>query len=199
MRWLFAATWILVSLGVGQAPAAAAMQQPRGPDFAERVLELTNAERALAGVGPVALNPQLSQAAQSYSEVLASSGCFEHTCGPVPRFQDRVELAGYAGWRALAENIAAGYASPEAVVAGWMSSPGHRANMLGPEFSEMGVGLAAGGRFGAYWTQEFGSRAGAALDGLPAPSEAAMVDEATPDEPAPDAAGEMPDETAELQ
>src|SRR5215211_1132230 len=75
--------------------------------FQLRVLELTNAERVNAGLEPLALSYELTDAAQSYSEVLAVSGCFEHTCGPVPHFADRVGLAGYVGWRALAENIAA--------------------------------------------------------------------------------------------
>ena len=66
---------------------------------------------------------------------------------------------GYAGWSAVGENIAAGYATPEDVVAGWMASPGHRANILSPNFSEIGIGVSAGGgQFGTYWTQEFGAR-----------------------------------------
>ena len=127
-----------------------------------RVLELTNAERTRAGLAPLSLSPQLSQAAQRYSEVLATDTCFAHTCGPVPDMTQRDAQAGYTGWTAVGENIAAGYPSPEEVVAGWMASPGHRANILNPDYRELGVGLAAGGKYGAYWTQEFGARGGAA-------------------------------------
>jgi uncharacterized protein YkwD len=123
---------------------------------------LTNTERAKAGLGPLTLNSQLTQAAQRYSEVLASDACFAHTCGPVPDMIQRDAQAGYAGWSAVGENIAAGYPSPEDVVAGWMASPGHRANILNPDYRELGVGLASGGKYGAYWAQEFGARPGVA-------------------------------------
>ncbi|MBV9132364.1 MAG: CAP domain-containing protein [Chloroflexi bacterium] len=127
--------------------------------FALRVLELTNAERQSAGLTPLTLNSQLTDSAQTYSQVLASSGCFDHTCGPVPNFADRDGQAGYTGWSNLGENIAGGYSTPEAVVAGWMASPGHRENILSPEFTEIGIGIASGsGQFGTYWTQEFGTR-----------------------------------------
>jgi len=149
-------------LVVQTAPALAAPQYDRG--FASQVLDLTNAERSRAGLGPLALSAQLNDAAQSYSQVLAGGACFEHTCGPVPTFGDRVGQAGYNGWNALGETIASGYPTPEAVIAGWMSSPGHRANLLSPDFTEMGIGLVNGGTYGAYWTQEFGRRTGVALD-----------------------------------
>ena len=123
-----------------------------------RVLELTNAERQNAGLAPLALNPQLSDAALKYSEVLASGSCFEHSCGAVPDFADRLGQVGYTGWAAIAENIAAGYPTPDAVVAGWMASEGHRANILSPNYREIGIGMVTGGSFGTYWTQEFGSR-----------------------------------------
>lgn len=130
-----------------------------GTGFALRVLELTNAERQNAGLAPLSLNSQLADSAQSYSQVLAGSGCFDHTCGPIPSIADRDGQAGYTGWTSLGENIAGGYSTPEAVVAGWMASTGHRKNILSPEFTEIGIGVASGGgKFGTYWTQEFGAR-----------------------------------------
>jgi uncharacterized protein YkwD len=141
----------------GGAPDNAAAQ-------IERVLELTNAERARAGLPLLTLSGELSLAAQQYSAVLATDACFAHTCGPVPDMVQRDAQAGYTGWTAVGENIAAGYPSPEAVVNGWMASPGHRANILNPDYRELGVGLASGGKYGAYWTQEFGARPGAVAD-----------------------------------
>lgn len=136
----------------------AAARDERG-DYLARVVELTNAERAKAGLPYLDVNPQLADAAQSYSELLATSGCFAHTCGDVPNFADRDSQAGYDGWSALGENIAAGYPTPEAVVEGWMSSPGHRANILSPNFTEIGVGLADGNApYGTFWTEEFGAQ-----------------------------------------
>jgi uncharacterized protein YkwD len=156
MRWTLVTLLFAGLLVLQTAPALAAPQDDRG--FVSRVLDLTNAERQKAGLGPLSLSAELNNAARGYSQVLASGACFEHTCGPVPRFEDRVGQAGYSGWNALGENIAAGYPTPEAVVNGWMSSPGHRANILSPTFTEIGIGMASGGAYGAYWTQEFGRR-----------------------------------------
>jgi uncharacterized protein YkwD len=78
---------------------------------------------------------------------------------------------GYTGWSALGENIAGGYPTADAVVAGWMASPGHRANILSPRFTEMGVGrVTAAGTYGTYWAQEFGGRPGASFSFARLPS-----------------------------
>jgi len=139
--------------------APAALAAPEIDQAITRVLELTNFERQKVGAPPLALSTELSSAAQSYSVVLATTGCFEHTCGPVPDIAERMRQAGYQGWTAIAENIAAGYPTPDAVVAGWMASPSHRENLLSQRYAEIGIGLATGGgRYGTYWTQDFGAR-----------------------------------------
>jgi uncharacterized protein YkwD len=165
-----------------------------------RALELTNIERQKNGLAPLALNPQLYEAAQAYSVVLATSGCFAHDCGPVPDMADRLRNAGYTGWTGIAENIAAGYPTPEAVVQGWMSSPGHRANLLNPRYTEIGIGLAAGGgRYGTYWTQNFGTRPFASARAPSLPPEPAVPEpeiEIAPIEPEPEMA---PDEFVEVE
>lgn len=126
----------------------------------QSVINLTNDERQKAGRPPLTSHPSLMQAAQSYAEVLASGDCFDHTCGPVPDLRDRVEQAGYTSWIALGENIAAGAKTPEAVMNVWMNSAGHRDNILNPNYKEIGVGVASGGRYGMYWVQVFGARSG---------------------------------------
>jgi uncharacterized protein YkwD len=167
------------------APVAAAPLDDAS--YTSRVLDLTNAERQKAGLAPLALNGQLNDVARGYSEVLATSGCFEHTCGPVPQFQDRAGQAGYTGWNALGENIAAGYPTADAVVAGWMASADHRANILSPQFTEMGIGLVnGGGKFGTYWAQEFGARPGAVLSFLQVPLPLAPTPQADDQPAAPD-------------
>jgi uncharacterized protein YkwD len=167
-------------LGLSSLPVAAAAADHTG-DVA-RVLELTNAQRLTAGLAPLTLSAQLNDAAQTYSGVLAAGTCFEHTCGAVPNFADRLGRAGYTGWADIAENIAAGYPTPEAVVAGWMNSPGHRANILSPKFSEIGVGVASGRTYGTYWTQEFGTRPGVTPDDSAAAPQAATTAPAPGDE-----------------
>ena len=148
---------------------------PRGvveaaTDPVSRVVELTNIERQKAGLAPLTPQANLTQAASGYAGVLASGSCFAHTCGPVPDFSERATQAGYTNWTALAENIAAGQRTPEAVVQAWMESPGHRANILNPRYTEIGVGLATGGRMAMYWAQSFGARRGVAASPPPVPA-----------------------------
>ncbi|HEX2035276.1 MAG TPA: CAP domain-containing protein [Chloroflexota bacterium] len=122
-----------------------------------RVVELTNIHREHAGLAPLAINPSLGQVAQGYAEVLAAGDCFAHTCGPEPELTRRVERAGYLEWGVLGENLAGGQETPEEVVSRWMDSPGHRANILNPQFTEIGAGLAYGGPYQRNWTQVFGT------------------------------------------
>ena len=71
---------------------------------------------------------------------------------------DRAERAGYE-WRTVGENIAAGQQTAEQVVAEWLESPRHCANLMDPDFTEMGVGYAFGPKSpkGVYWAQVFGA------------------------------------------
>jgi uncharacterized protein YkwD len=157
-RAFLSSALIAVGLLAANVPGIASADGDRDAHVA-RVLELTNVERQKVGAPPLLVSAELNVAAQSYSDVLARTGCFEHTCGPVPDMAARIGQSGYRGWTALAENIAWGYPSPEAVIAGWMGSAGHRQNMLNPRYREIGVGLAVtGNQNGTYWTQDFGAR-----------------------------------------
>lgn len=168
-RWWLAGILALTLIGPAGAaraadePAAALSESaPAGSAVAAlspaaaQVLELVNAERQRAGLSPLAVHPQLAQAAQAYSELMATTTCFSHNCPPEPDLLRRIELAGSASWAGVGENIAAGQRTAEEVMAGWMASPGHRANILEPRYAALGVGLAADGRGWLYWTQEFG-------------------------------------------
>ncbi|MYV48115.1 CAP domain-containing protein [Streptomyces sp. SID2888] len=119
----------------------------------KRVVELVNAERGKAGCSPLKLNATLSKAAQAHSEDMAAHRNMSHTGSDGSSPGDRITRAGYT-WSSYGENVAYGYATPEQVMAGWMSSPGHKANILNCGFKEIGVGLA---QPGSYWTQDFGT------------------------------------------
>ncbi|MBX9398236.1 CAP domain-containing protein [Streptomyces sp. TRM72054] len=119
----------------------------------QRVVTLVNSERGKAGCAPVKLNAQLTKAAQDHSADMASRRTMSHTGSDGSNPGDRITKAGYA-WRTYGENVAYGYSSPEQVMAGWMSSPGHKRNILNCAFKEIGVGLAQPGN---YWTQDFGT------------------------------------------
>ncbi|MFF8900268.1 CAP domain-containing protein [Streptomyces lydicus] len=120
---------------------------------AARILELVNNERAKAGCSPLALNAKLTKAAQDHSEDMAAHRNMSHTGSDGSDPGARIKRAGY-NWSAYGENVAYGYSSPESVMKGWMSSPGHKRNILDCSFKEIGVGLA---QPGDYWTQDFGT------------------------------------------
>lgn len=121
--------------------------------YAEQVLSLVNAERAKAGVGALVLDPALCRAAAARAQEI--TGTFSHTR---PDGTDCFTILGQFGisYRAVGENIAAGQRTPEAVMASWMNSSGHRANILSASYRKLGVGCVQTGEgFGIYWTQLF--------------------------------------------
>ncbi|MEU1462661.1 CAP domain-containing protein [Streptomyces sp. NPDC005727] len=118
-----------------------------------RILELVNAERGKAGCSPLTLNATLTKAAQEHSQDMAAHQNMSHTGSDGSSPGDRITGAGYT-WSSYGENVAYGYSTAEQVMAGWMSSPGHRANILNCSFKEIGVGLA---QPNSYWTQDFGT------------------------------------------
>lgn len=119
------------------------------------VVALTNAERARAGLRPLAADAPLATAAQAHCADMVARDFYAHTSPDGGRPWDRAAAAG-SRRSTIGENIACGQRSPAEVVDGWMNSPGHRANILKPEFTHIGVGFAGGGRAGTYWAQLFG-------------------------------------------
>lgn len=129
----------------------------------ERVLKHVNLQRAMNGAGPLTLNARLSDAAQKHAEDMARRDFVDHRSPDGRALQDRMASAGYP-WRVIAENLAAGLSSPEGSVQSWMTSPGHRDNMLNRDFLEAGVGYAVPSgegkrpRYSHYWVVVFGAR-----------------------------------------
>ena len=116
-------------------------------------------DRSLVATHRLIWNEALAVAALEHSEEMARLGSFSHTDRSGGGVGDRARHQGYA-WRVVGENIAAGLGSPAQVVAGWLSSPGHRVNIMAPAFAEMGAGYVMDpqSELGIYWTQAFGKR-----------------------------------------
>lgn len=139
-------------------------------DFQVQMLQLVNAHRASGGncrtrgsFAPSAAlqwHGALDQAAAAHSQDMATQNYFAHDSldGRTPA--QRAEAAGY-DWRTIGENIAAGYPTVQAVVAGWMASDGHCANVLNPAFSDIGVACVPGtpgSTYDTYWTMDLGAQ-----------------------------------------
>jgi len=119
------------------------------------VLERVNAERSARGLGPLTYDERLVLAAQRHSDDQALRGQMSHTGGDGSTLVVRIDRVGYS-WSRLGENVAFGFPDAASVVDAWMSSPGHRANILSAN-TQFGLGLALGADGRSYWTQVFGS------------------------------------------
>ena len=151
---------------------AAAHSSPAEVDGArleDIVLCLVNRERTSRGLRSLRANRRLDRAARAHSRNMVAQRFFSHDSLGGASVLDRVKRRGYRSSRRLrvGENIAwgsGGYATPAEVVAGWMHSAGHRANILHRDFREIGVGVAIGaprpvdGQPAATYTTDFGTR-----------------------------------------
>ncbi|HTA35755.1 MAG TPA: CAP domain-containing protein [Solirubrobacteraceae bacterium] len=132
---------------------------------------LVNRERTSRGLNALRADTDLQHAAQTHSAEMAAGDYFDHIAPTGSTPLSRMRAAGYIfsthiGY-AIGENIAWAtlwLATPKAIVAGWMASPGHRANILDRSFRETGVGVSphpiasmAHGQSGAIYTQDFGA------------------------------------------
>ena len=130
-------------------------------EFDHRILELVNNERANVGLDPLSLDEQLDQAANLHNDEMVRADMLSHQLPGEAELGARVSATGY-DWTRVGENIAAGQTTPEEVIEGWMNSPGHRENILNPEFTHIGIGYEnapddnnALDDFDVYWTQVF--------------------------------------------
>ena len=112
------------------------------------ILRLTNVERQANGLGTLSACPRLATAALAHTNRMLEGQFFAHNDpGTGSAVVDRIRATGYldgaGAWR-VAENIAMGYESAAATMTGWMNSPGHRANILTPDLTHLGVGVSIG-------------------------------------------------------
>lgn len=142
--------------------------QPVNAIFEQRLVELVNIQRQLAGVPPLKFTPALTEAARYHAKDMSADNYFNHdtydrTGGSlkfVCAWNQRIQTF-YTGGNYLGENIAGGADSPEDAMAMWMGSQGHRENILNANYWEFGGGFyVGGGVYGQYWVQDFGKRPG---------------------------------------
>ena len=154
--------WIVLAV-----PFAAPAESDPGAT-ARRALALTNearsksrrcGDRQYAASPPVALSTTLGSVAAAHARDMARRGVMSHAGSDGSTPAERVTRAGYV-WRTVAENVAAGDRSADAVLRTWLESPGHCANLMNPDVREMGIAYAfeAASPKGTYWAQVFATR-----------------------------------------
>lgn len=121
--------------------------------YETEVVRLVNDVRKANGLKPLLQDWQLSRVARYKSQDMRDLGYFSHTSPTYGSPFNMMKSFGIS-YKTAGENIAKGYATPKAVVDAWMNSPGHRANILNPSYTHIGVGFVASGN---YWTQMFKS------------------------------------------
>ena len=133
-------------------PFTVTTSRPR-PDLERQMLDLVNAERVANGLQPLAADPELTEVARRHSTDMFVRGYFAHDTpeglSPFDRMRDA-----HVGFLTAGENLAL---APTLSIAhtGLMNSPGHRANILRPQFGRVGIGIMDGGRRGLMVSQEF--------------------------------------------
>lgn len=141
-------TGLFLSLG-GQSGALQAAVHSKGGNVlayatsmsSSGLLNETNAQRGSNGVGTLGINGQLAAAAQAKANDMAARNYWSHDTPEGNPPWIFVTAQGYV-YQKLGENLAAGFTSESATVAGWMASPSHRENLLDPVFSDVGFGFA---------------------------------------------------------
>ncbi|MEM5476741.1 CAP domain-containing protein [Pacificibacter sp. AS14] len=117
------------------------------------ILSAVNAERARNGLQPLVYNGLLTRAARAHVDDMMRTGIFSHTGSDGGTAADRTRRVGY-NYCIVGENLSIGYPSVHAAVQGWMTSKGHRDNILNRRFDEIGIGIGEGARY----VTVFGSR-----------------------------------------
>jgi uncharacterized protein YkwD len=143
-----------------QKPVPTPTPTPEPTNIVAELLQLHNNYRQHNGLKPFALNQLLINTAQKHSNWMLQTKTlnhFEGSTGP----GERISAEGYK-WRAYGENIAEGYPTAQAVFNGWLNSSGHRANIVSPNFKDVGFGCS-----GKYWTTDFAASSGGPAISLP--------------------------------
>jgi uncharacterized YkwD family protein len=122
--------------------------------YEQKVVQLVNVERQKAGLQPLKLDSEISNVARAKSKDMANNNYFAHQSPTYGSAGDMLTKFGIR-WSAWGENIASGQRTPESVVTAWMNSEGHRANIMSPNFSRIGVGYVTNSGGTPYWTQVF--------------------------------------------
>ncbi len=122
-------------------------------EYINEVVRLVNVERTKRGLSKLTATTALTNAANKRATEIHTK--FSHT-RPNGKAWSTVLKDYKISYSTSGENIAAGYATPAAVVKGWMESPGHKSNILNKNYKKIGVGYASyKDGYGSYWTQLF--------------------------------------------
>ncbi len=105
------------------------------------LIELLNEVRAINEAGPLSMDSKLTAVAEQHAAYMLQYNTLSHSGRNESNFEKRILNEGYS-YKSAAENIAFGAASNEEVLDIWMNSPPHKENLINPQFTEIGIGVA---------------------------------------------------------
>jgi uncharacterized protein YkwD len=148
---------LAVATCVAVVPGASASANRSARAYQTALVSAINGARAANGLAPLRVDARLTTAAKDQSSYLAAAGKLDHSGPGGTSVFGRLSQQGFHG-HTVGENLAAGM-GPAATVAAWLASPGHRMNLLGPQFHLLGVGIVMGsldGTSAPFVTADFG-------------------------------------------
>ena len=143
--------------GAGTGTTTTGTPAGSSPAVAADIVRYTNDARTRNGLPALRTSAKLMEAARIHAEQMAAAQRGEHTISGAryPTMQSRLDAVGYPYMQA-AENVAWNQAGAQQAVASWMSSAGHRANILDAGLTEIGAAMARSSKGEPYWIQVFG-------------------------------------------
>jgi uncharacterized protein YkwD len=123
-----------------------------------RILDLVNRERSRARLGSLRWSDRLADLARNYSRRMARGGFFDHIDDNGDSVVERARHARISGWSKIGENLFVCESTDrfsELAIRGWMHSATHRENILDPEWSATGIGIAFARNGDIYITEVF--------------------------------------------
>ncbi len=145
----------ITTIGILVSQLAAMTIMPSTAPVPEEVISFTNEQRELAGVSDLVEDPYLDQIAQIRANEMAKTGVFDHTRPDGQKFTELFIVNGKWITPLAGENIGKNVWTSKQVIDCWMASPGHAANIIRPQFTKIGVGVARASNGYYYVAQEF--------------------------------------------
>lgn len=142
--WFLASALLFMAVVFGMPVRAEAVS-------AGTLISLTNNQRVQAGLVPLTYNGSLASSAYAKALDMIAKGYWAHTSPDGLSPWSFVRAAGY-DYVVVGENLAKDFSSDSSVMSAWMASPGHRANILKPEFRDIGIAVVSGSLSGSQTT-----------------------------------------------
>ncbi len=174
-------TLLTIRIGLGFSYSSATDLSP------DNIATAVNKERSQRNISTLAYNLRLAAAADFKAHDMISRSYFSHTDPDGKYIWDKISEEGYKPYTVLGENLAVDFFSTEGLMAAWIESPTHRANILNVDYKDQGIGVADGngGKYGIAVANTFGAQ----------PSSKVPQKTVTVTEPAPKTVQKIPEPT----